>query len=81
MENLISSAADRDDINVIHQEVYEDFARDTDEGLLPAVAPLLAEWDIAFEPSLFVMDPDATILGARHFAFDGTETNELLSLI
>ena len=81
LEHLISSAADRDDINVIHQEVYEDFARDTDEGLLPTVAPLLAEWDIAFEPSLFVMDSGATILGARHFAFDDTETNELLSLI
>ena len=82
LEDLISVAADRDDINVIHQEVYEDFNRDVNEGGgLPTTAPLLTEWDLAFEPSLFVMDADATIVGATHFAFDRAETEGLLDLI
>ena len=82
LENLILAATDRDDINVIHQEVYVDFQRDTNAGAFPLeVAPLLAEWELAFEPSLFVMDPDATIVGARHFAFDAAETQELIDLI
>ncbi len=81
LENLINGAAGRDDINIIHQEVYADFGRDTETGILPELAPLLLDWDLAFEPSLFVMDADATILGARHFAFDSAETEELLSLI
>ncbi len=81
LEDLIGAASGRDDINVIHQEVYADFGRDTDNGQLPDVAPLLAEWEIAFEPSLFVMDADATILGARHFAFDNTETQQLIDLL
>ncbi len=81
LENLITSATGRDDINIIHQEVYADFGRDTNNGELPQVAPLLEEWDLAFEPSLFVVDADATIVGARHFAFDSGETDEMMSLI
>lgn len=81
LENLIEATAGRDDINIIHQEVYADFNRDIADGSLPEVSPLIAEWGIDFEPSLFVMDADGTIVDARHFAFDKTETEELLSLI
>lgn len=81
LENLIAASTGRDDINIIHQEVYADFGRDTDTGIIPELAPLLLDWDLAFEPSLFVMDADATIVGARHFAFDSAETEELVGLI
>ncbi len=82
LEDLIAATTDRDDINIIHQEVYADFARDTEAGVFPLeLAPLLADWEIAFEPSLFVMDSAATIVGARHFSFDRAETDELISRI
>lgn len=81
LENLIAAAGEREDINIIHHEVYADREADTNNGDFPELAPLLVEWDLAFEPSLFVIDADATIVGARHFAFDSAETDELLALI
>ena len=81
LENLIDATVGRDDINIIHHEVFADFGADTNAGQLPTRAPLLLDWDIAFEPSLFVMDADATIVGARHLAFDRSETDELLGLL
>ncbi len=81
LEDLIATASGRDDINIIHHEVFADVARDQDQGLLPVPAPLLVEWEYDFEPSLFVMDADATIVGASHFAFDRNETEGLVNLI
>ena len=81
LEDLIDATAGRDDINIIHQEVYADFNRDIADGSLPEVAPLIADWQLDFEPSLFVIDSDATLVDARHFAFDKAETEELISLI
>lgn len=81
VENLISNATGRDDINIIHAEVFENFARDTDNGDFPERAPLLIEWQVDFEPSLFVAGADNTIVGAKHFAFDSDETADLLALI
>jgi len=81
VENLIEHGASRDDINIIHVEVFENFARDTDNGDFPALAPLVVEWQVDFEPSLFVADATNAIVGGKHFAFDSDETAELLSLI
>jgi hypothetical protein len=79
LEFVIDAAAARTDINVVHAEVYENFTADTNG--IPAVAPLLAAWELQFEPSLFVADASGTIVGARHFAFDRDETNEMLDLL
>lgn len=82
LEWLIELAASRSDINVIHAEVYADFDRDVSTGQLPIPrAPMLEEWDIAFEPSLFIANADGTIIDARHFAFDRAEMDEALALI
>jgi len=79
VEWLIELGADRDDINIIHAEVYEDFAN-AGNGL-PKRAPMLEAWDIAFEPSLFVVDAGGIITDARHFAFDREEIAELLASV
>jgi len=81
VEFLIEHGAGRDDINIIHQEVFENFQADSDAGDFPELAPLLLEWDVAFEPSMFVADADGTIVGGKHFTFDNGEVAELLSLI
>ena len=81
LEFVIDAVAARADINVVHAEVWESFAAQTSDGAFPTVAPLLAEWGLEFEPSLFVMDSSGTIEGALHFAFDRDETIELIELV
>ena len=81
VEWLIELAEGRDDLNVIHHEVYEDFLGDTNSGGLPTRAPMLEEWDISFEPSLFALDASGTITNALHLAFDRDEMEELISAI
>jgi hypothetical protein len=81
LEFVIDAVADRTDINVVHAEVWESFATQTTNGEFPTVSPLLAEWGIEFEPSLFAMDSSGTIVGALHFAFDRDETVELIGLL
>lgn len=81
LEFLIEAVSDRSDINVIHAEVWRSYVTDTGNGEFPTVAPLPEAWQLDFEPSLFVTDASGTIVGARHFAFDRDETNELLELI
>ena len=81
LEFLIEHADGRSDINIIHQEVFANFQRDADSGAFPELAPLLLEWDWAFEPSMYVMDENGTIVGGKHFAFDSDEVAELLNLI
>lgn len=81
LEFLIEHGEGRDDIDIIHQEVFENFQRDTSAGNNPELAPLLREWDWQFEPSMYVMDANGTIVAGRHFTFDSDEVAELLDLI
>ncbi len=82
LEFLIDAAAERDDLNVIHVEVYKDFATDVNESNgIPEVSPLLAEWAFDFEPSMFVTDADGTIVRALHFAFDRDEVADAVALV
>ena len=81
VEFLIEHGAGRDDIDIVHQEVFASAAADQAAGDFPELAPFLQEWDVAFEPSMFVMDADGVIQGGKHFAFDGNEVAELLALI
>lgn len=81
VEFLIEHGAGRDDINIIHQEVFANFQVETDAGDFPALAPLLEAWEVNFEPSMFVADADGIIQGGKHFTFDSDEVAELLNLI
>ncbi len=82
IEFLIEAAADRNDLNVIHVEVYTDFATDVNESNgIPRVSPLLAEWAFDFEPSMFVADGTGQITKALHFAFDRDEVVEALASV
>lgn len=80
LEHLIEAAGDRSDINVVHAEVYAD-PRSSAQVQFPEVAPIIAEWQLDFEPSLFVADEQATIVQALHFAFDSDETAEAIGLV
>ncbi len=81
VEFLIETAADRDDINVIHAEVFAEDPNTIEGGGLPELAPLLTEMAMTFEPSLFVTDASGTIVDARHYAIDRREFSEALAKI
>lgn len=81
VEYLIESAAGRSDINVIHAEVYENYVNDLETGAIPTVAPIIDAMGLEFEPSLFVADGTGIVVGARHFAFDRDETQEMIDLL
>lgn len=81
VEFLIDAVGDRTDLNVIHAEVWRNYQADIDAGDFPKVAPLAEAWQLEFEPSIFVTDASGTIVGAKHFAFDRGETEDLLDLI
>lgn len=81
LEFLIDAVGGRDDLNVIHAEVWRSYQDDIDAGDFPRVAPLPEAWQLEFEPSLFVADASGTIVGARHFAFDRDETAEMINLL
>lgn len=81
LEFIIDAAASRSEINVVHAEVYQDFAADTENGDFPSLSPLVTEWGLEFEPALFLADASGMIVGARHFTFDRDETKEALDLI
>jgi len=80
VEFLIEAAADRDDLNVIHAEVFAD-PRNPEPTAFPELAPLLTEWELAFEPSLFVADASGTIVASRHFAMDRDEVAEAIAAV
>lgn len=81
LEFVIDAASGRSNVNVVHAEVYENFAADTAAGDFPTLSPIVTAWNMEFEPSLFVADAAGTIVGARHFAFDRDETIEMFDLI
>ncbi len=80
VEFLIEAGARRDDLNVIHAEVFAD-PRNNTGGQIPELAPLLTELELAFEPSLFVADATGTIVDARHFAIDRQEFEEAFAAV
>lgn len=77
---LMDEAADRDDLNVIHAEVYVDPA-DFQTGGFPDLAPIVAEIGLPFEPALFVADADNRIVARLDTTFDRSELLDALSLV
>ncbi len=70
LDLLIDAAAGREDLTVIHAEVYAD-----PYGENPPIttAPIMAELGMTFEPSLFVTDADGTLVTRLDNVFDATE--------
>ena len=80
VEFFIEAAAARNDMNFIHAEVFAD-PRNPNPEAFPELAPLLTEWQLAFEPSLFVADANGVLVEARHFAMDRDEVAEAINAV
>jgi hypothetical protein len=77
---LIDETADRDDLNVIHAEVYVDPA-DFETGAFPDLTDIVNEAALPFEPALFVADADNTIVARLDATFDRSELRAALDLV
>lgn len=80
LENLMAETSNLpDDVIVIHAEVYKNAAvvDDLNDAVL---APLPADYKMAFEPSLFVVDSNGILAGRGDIAVDLVEMRQLLAL-
>lgn len=80
---LIDAAATRDDLHVIHAEVYVDPYND--EGLANGaggdLTAVVAAYELPYEPVLFVVDAEGVILRRLDAIYDGSELAEALALV
>ncbi len=76
---LIDAAAARDDVDVIHAEVYVD-PSDFASGSFPELTSIVQATNLPFEPVLFVLDGDGVVLARVDTTFDRSELAEALAL-
>ncbi|MEZ5246532.1 MAG: hypothetical protein R2707_15645 [Acidimicrobiales bacterium] len=80
---LIDATAERDDLRVIHAEVYVDPFND--EGLASGTGGSLTDivnaYELPYEPVLFVVGTDGVILRRLDAVYDGSELAEALALV
>jgi hypothetical protein len=80
---LIEAAAERDDLHVVHAEVYLDPFND--EGLANGtggnVTEIVGAYELPYEPVLFVVGADGVILRRLDAVYDGSELAEALALV
>tara|TARA_Y100000768_G_scaffold14208_1_gene9921 strand:- start:16082 stop:16969 length:888 start_codon:yes stop_codon:yes gene_type:complete len=78
LENLISQVGSNySGFDVIHAEVY---ANPSAQDLGP-IAPAVAEMGVIYEPFIFLLDEQGTVLRRLDHIWDNVELRELLSLI
>jgi hypothetical protein len=80
---LIEAAAARDDLHVVHAEVYADPFND--EGLTNGTGGRLTDivgaYELPYEPVLFVVGADGVIVRRLDAVYDGSELAEALALV
>lgn len=79
LDLLIEEASGRDDLIVIHSEVYQN-PKGVDDLSQAALAPLPAAYDMLWEPSLFVTDSSNTIVARGDIVVDREEMAQMLAL-
>lgn len=79
LDLLMEQTAGRQDLAVIHSEVYKDPAAHRDLSTA-TVAPVPAAYRLAFEPVLFVTDRSGTVVARADVTVDRSELRELLTL-
>ncbi|MDW3220625.1 MAG: hypothetical protein R8F63_18615 [Acidimicrobiales bacterium] len=82
IELLIEVAAERDDLHVIHAEVYVDAQAAVNDGTFPGpTVDIVNEWQLPFEPVLIAARADGTIVRRLDATYDRSELDETLALL
>jgi hypothetical protein len=79
LDLLIEESAGFEGLTIIHAEVYQD-PKGVADLAEAALAPLPRDYDMTFEPSLFVTDATDTIVARGDIVVDRIEMRELLAL-
>lgn len=79
LDLLIEQAGGRDDLIVIHSEVYKN-PKGVQDLSQAALAPLPVTYDMFWEPSLFVTDSSNTLVARGDIVVDRGEMAEMLAL-
>lgn len=77
---LIDAAEGRDDLDVIHAEVYVDPSEFASGGF-PDLTPIVQATALPFEPALFVLDGQGVVQTRVDTTFDRSELADALSLV
>jgi len=80
LEQLITAAAARPDLVVVHSEVYADVGR-TKDPLRSAIAPPVEAYGLTFEPSLVVTDARGIVVERLDFTWDERELAAALAAV
>jgi hypothetical protein len=81
---LIEATASRDDLYVIHAEVFVDPQSQTEsiaQGLGGDLTEVVSAYELPFEPVLFVADADGVVRRRLDATYDGSELAEALALV
>ena len=77
--NLIDLAGEREDMIVIHSEVYQRPKAESDNLNEAALAPVPDSYGLTIEPVLYVTDENSTITARADAVVDRSEMEELLA--
>ena len=80
---LVDAAAGRDDLHIVHAEVYVD--PHNDEGIASGAGgettDVVAAYELPYEPVLFVVGADGILRRRLDAVYDGSELAEALALV
>ena len=77
---LMDAVGSRDDLAVVHGEVYID-PSEFETGVFPETTPVVNAYSLPFEPQLVVADATGTIVARLDTTWDRTELAAALSLV
>lgn len=80
LDQLVTAAAARPDLQVVHSEVYADVGR-TKDPLRSSFAPAIAAYGLTFEPSLVVVDAGGVVVERLDFTWDERELAAALDMV
>jgi hypothetical protein len=77
---LVDVAGDRDDLAVVHAEVYANPTA-VDDIAQATPAPIVSAYELAFEPTMYVADGSGLIVARADVTVDRTEMEELIARV
>lgn len=79
LDLFVAAAEDHPETTFVHVEVYASAAEVEEQGLQAPLAPAVDEWGLPFEPCLFLVGSDGSIVERLDVIYDAVELDEGLA--